>query len=88
MCIRDSVGSEMCIRDSHQSVPLVNGDTLNFKVTVVAAENQHDLTGRTGPFDERVYKIKLILCAEGDISNNVVPVDSALYPLEYPYGVA
>lgn len=72
----------------HQSVPLVNGDTLNFKVTVVAAENQHDLTGRTGPFDERVYKIKLILCADGDISNNIVPVDSANYSLEYPYSVA
>jgi len=72
----------------HQSVPLVNGDTLNFKVTVAAATNQHDLTGRTGPFDERVYKIKLILCADGDISNNIVPVDSANYPLEYPYGVA
>jgi hypothetical protein len=72
----------------HQSVPLVNGDTLNFKVTVAAADNQHDLTGRTGPFDTRVYKIQLILCADGGISNNVVPVDSALYPLEYPYGVA
>jgi hypothetical protein len=72
----------------HQSVPLVNGDTLNFKVTVAAAPLQHDLTGRTGPFDARVYKIQLILCADAGISDNVVPVDSATYPLEYPYGAA
>jgi len=72
----------------HQSVPLVNGDTLNFKVTVAPAHLQHDLTNRPGPFANRVYKIKLILCADGDISNNIVPVDSANYPLEYPYGVA
>lgn len=76
----------------HQSVPLVNGDTLNFKVTVVAADNQHDLTGRTGPFDQRVYKIQLILTGTDESGNlltgNVVPVDSASYALEYPYGVA
>jgi hypothetical protein len=71
-----------------QSVPLVNGDTLNFKVTVAAAPLQNDLTGRTGPFDARVYKIQLILCADAGISGNVVPVDSATYPLEYPYGAA
>lgn len=72
----------------HQSVPLVNGDTLNFKVTVAAATGQHDLTGVEGPFDARVYKIQLVLCADGGISSNVVPTDSATYPLEYPYGTA
>jgi hypothetical protein len=76
----------------HQSVPLVNGDTLNFKVTVAAAANQNDLTSRTGPFDARVYKIQLILTgtdASGNLlTGNVVPVDSASYPTEYPYAPA
>ena len=76
----------------HQSVPLVNGDTLNFKVTVAPAHLQHDLTNRPGPFDNRVYKIQLILTGVDESGNlltgNVVPVDSASYALEYPYGVA
>ena len=71
-----------------QSVPLANGDTLNFKVTVNAATGQHDLTDRADAIEPRVYKIQLILCADAGISDNVVPVDSASYPLEYPYGTA
>lgn len=71
----------------HQSVPLVNGDTLNFKVTVAAASGQHNLTS-VGAINNRVYRIQLVLCADADISNNVVPVDSASYAAEYPYFTA
>jgi hypothetical protein len=71
-----------------QSVPLVNDDTLNFKVTVAAADNQHDLTDRNDAIVPRVYKIKLILCADAGISSNVVPVDSASHADEYPYAPA
>ena len=71
-----------------QSVPLVNDDTLNFKVTVAAAANQHDLTSRNDAIVPRVYKIKLILCADAGISSNVVPGDSASYASEYPYAPA
>ena len=70
----------------HQSVPLANGDTLNFKVTVNAATGQHDLTSRANAIEPRVYKIQLILCADAGISDNVVPGDSASYAAEYPYG--
>jgi hypothetical protein len=71
-----------------QSVPLVNDDTLNFKLTVAAAANQHDLTSRNDAIVPRVYKIKLILCADAGISSNVVPVDSASHADEYPYAPA
>ena len=72
----------------HQSVPLLNGDTLNFKVTVNAATDQHQLTARTNAIVPRVYKIQLILCADAGISDNVVPGDSASYADEYPYAPA
>ena len=69
----------------HQSVPLATDDTLNFKVTVNAAANQHHLTDRNDAIVPRVYKIQLILCDDAGISNNVVPIDSASYASEYPY---
>ena len=55
-----------------QSVPLYSGDTINFRVTIRAHPNQHNLTGVT-PFNARVYKIQLNIKA-ADFSN-VAPVD-------------
>jgi hypothetical protein len=55
-----------------QSVPLVDGDTISFRVTIRAHPNQHNLTG-VASFDARVYKIQLNIKASGYA--NVTPVD-------------
>lgn len=55
----------------YRTVPLKAGDTINFKVTISAAANQHTLTSRSDPFDARVYKIQLILSDDA----NTTPVD-------------
>ena len=73
-----------------QSVPLSNGDTFNFKVTVSGATGQYALTDRPSEFDSRVYGIKLILSSNADAAGadtlNVVPVEGAPSPAnEYPY---
>jgi len=55
----------------YRTVPLRAGDTINFKVFISAAANQHNLTGRAAQFEERVYKIQLVLSD----SSNITPVD-------------
>ena len=55
----------------YRTVPLRAGDTINFKVFVKAADNQHTLTGRSAAFEERVYKIQLVLSDTA----NTTPVD-------------
>jgi hypothetical protein len=55
-----------------QSVPLVSGDTISFRVTIRAHPLQHNLTGRQ-PFNARVYKIQLNI-KDADFGN-VTPVD-------------
>lgn len=66
-----------------QSVPLAVNDTLNFKVSITSAADQHLLTDRPAAFDTRVYKIQLVLKADGDATNTApVEADSAT---EYPY---
>ena len=66
-----------------QSIPLQADDTINFKVSISAATNQHNLTSVAGPFDVRVYQIRLVLKADGD-ATNVVPVESDSASA-YPY---
>jgi hypothetical protein len=57
-----------------RSIPFENGDTINFKVAISPASLQHDLTGQTGPFHTRVYKIQLDLVAEAASPvGNVIP---------------
>jgi hypothetical protein len=58
-----------------QSVPLDVNDTISFKVSISAAENQHNLTSRSGPFDTRVYEIRLVLKADENVSN-IAPVEA------------
>jgi len=66
-----------------QSVPLAVNDTLNFKVSITAAANQHLLTDRPAAFDTRVYKIQLVLKSDEDATNTAPgEADSAT---EYPY---
>ena len=70
---------------SIQSVPLIENDTLNIKVTVEAAPNQHDLTN-VDAIPSRTYNIKLILkSAVIDANANTAVTDSALFPNAYPY---
>ena len=74
---------------SIQSVPLLENDTLNIKVTMEAAPNQHALTN-VDAIPSRSYNIKLILksvvsVVGGDSSGNTAVTDSALFPNAYPY---
>ena len=66
-----------------QSVPLEVDDTINFKVSISAAANQHNLTGVAGPFPIRVYQIRLVLKGEGD-ATNVTPIEAG-NASQYPY---
>ena len=55
----------------YRTVPIRDGDSLNFKVTISAAANQNALTQRPNPIEPRTYKIRLIASS----SSNPVPVD-------------
>ena len=76
------------------SIPFVDGDSISFKVAIAPAALQHDLTTRTGPFDTRVYQIKLVLVADAASPvGNIIPSESdtgATYvsATEYPYHAA
>lgn len=80
------------------SIPFVDGDSINFKVAIAPAALQHNLTTQAGPFNTRVYKIKLNLVADAASPvGNIVPGESdivggvaATYVsgTEYPYHAA
>jgi len=57
-----------------QSVPLADDDTINFKVSISPAADQHNLTSRPTAFDTRVYQIKLVL--KSSDFGNTAPVES------------
>ena len=54
-----------------QAMPLVDGDTISFKITLKAATGQHNLTG-VSAIGDRTYKIKLVLGS----GTNTEPTDS------------
>jgi len=66
-----------------QSVPLLENDTISFKVSITPAADQHNLTSRPSAFNTRVYEIKLVLKEDID-ATNVAPVE-ADSGSEYPY---
>jgi hypothetical protein len=70
------------------SVPLVENDTMNIRVTVEAAPGQHSVTN-VGAIPARTYNIKLILKESvggaTDTSGNTGVSDSAFFPNAYPY---
>lgn len=78
------------------SIPFVDGDSINFKVSIAPAARQHDLTEQTNPFLPRVYKIKLNLVEDPvppATVANIVPGEAdtgATYvsATEYPYHAA
>jgi hypothetical protein len=55
----------------YRTVPIRDGDSLNFKLTISAAANQNTLTQRPSYIEPRTYKIRLIASS----SSNTVPVD-------------
>jgi hypothetical protein len=66
-----------------QSVPFVDNDSLNIKLTVSAATGQNNLTG-VAVIPNRSYNIKLVL--KTDITGlNTSVADSAMFPNAYPY---
>jgi hypothetical protein len=68
-----------------QSVPLIDGDSFNIKLTVNAADGQNSVT-TVDPIPARTYNIKLVLKPDLNAVNTPV-VDSSLYGSEYPYPV-
>jgi hypothetical protein len=70
------------------SVPLVENDTINIRVTVEAAPGQHIVTN-VSAIPARTYNIKLILKESiggaTDSSGNTGVIDSVFFPNAYPY---
>lgn len=66
-----------------QSVPLQVDDTINFKVSISADAAQHHLTNVAGPFDIRVYQVRLVLKGD-EAATNVLPIESG-NTTAYPY---
>jgi hypothetical protein len=70
-------------RSDIQSIPFAENDSLNIKLTISPAANQHSLTN-VSPITDRIYNIKLVL--KTDISGtNTAIVDSTMYPNSFPY---
>jgi uncharacterized protein YjbI with pentapeptide repeats len=66
-----------------QSIPLMEDDSINFKVTFQSAPSQNVLTGVT-EIPSRSYMVKLVL--KNSVSGlNTVVTDSEMYPNSYPY---
>ena len=55
----------------YRQVPFLDGDSINFKLTITPDATQHNLTGRPTAFEARVYKIRLLVSDSG----NTQPVD-------------
>jgi hypothetical protein len=55
----------------YRQVPFLDGDSINFKLTVTPNATQHNLTGRSTAFEARVYKIRLLVSD----TINTQPVD-------------
>lgn len=69
--ISDASAGTIDASNEIQAMPLVDGDTISFKVTLKAATGQHNLTG-VSAIGDRTYKIKLVLGS----GTNTEPTDS------------
>ena len=67
-----------------QSVPLVDNDSFNIKITVSSATNQNALTGVT-TIPSRTYNMKIIMKSDIITNFNTPVVDSEMYPNSYSY---
>jgi len=68
--INDASAGTIDASNEIQAMPLVDGDTISFKVTLKAATGQHNLTG-VSAIGDRTYKIKLVLGS----GTNTAPTD-------------
>ena len=66
-----------------QGIPLIENDTINFKITFNSAPSQNLLTGVT-EIPSRSYMVKLVMKTSITGLNTPV-VDSEMYPNAYPY---
>lgn len=55
----------------YRQVPFLDGDSINFKLSITPHATQHNLTGRPTAFEARVYKIRLLVSD----TVNTQPVD-------------
>jgi hypothetical protein len=55
-----------------QSVPLMDGDSINFKLTVAPAEGQEEVVPGTSVIGTRSYAIKLILVSDANFGSTYV----------------
>ena len=69
--ISDASAGTIDASNEIQAMPLVDGDTISFKITLKAATGQHNLTG-VSAIGDRTYKIKLVLGS----GTNTEPTDS------------
>jgi uncharacterized protein YjbI with pentapeptide repeats len=69
-----------------KNVPLLENDTITFKMILQATAGQNILTG-VSEIPSRSYTIKLVLknTVTNIINTNTVIVDSEMYPNSYPY---
>ena len=66
-----------------QSMPFIENDTINFKITFNPAPSQDMLTG-VDPIPSRSYMVKLVMKTSITGLNTPV-IDSEMYPNAYPY---
>ena len=66
-----------------QSIPLIEDDTINFKIIFNPAPSQDMLTG-VDPIPSRSYMVKLVMKTSITGLNTPV-IDSEMYPNAYPY---
>jgi hypothetical protein len=72
-----------------RTMPLRENDSINFKLTITAAEGQNIVTGVT-VIPSRTYLIKMILknTVSASTNANTVVTDSEMYPNSYPYSTS
>jgi len=67
-----------------QPIPFMDGDSFNFKLTLVPASGQGQLIGEDITIGSRIYNIKLVMKSDTFAVNTQV-IDSDWYPYDYPY---
>ncbi len=67
-----------------QPIPFMDGDSFNFKLTLVPASGQGKLIGEDITIGSRTYNIKLVMKSDTFAVNTQV-IDSDWYPYDYPY---
>jgi len=70
-----------------KNVPLLENDTIKFKLIIRAAVGQNILTG-VNEIPSRSYTIKLILKNTVNTNTNTTVSDSEMYPNSYPYSTS